>query len=1092
MIGKQRTTPAILLLALGTLALFLRQAIVQVNEHDVWSEQAARLERSGELIPYRRGSIQDAIGNVLVRDKEAYHLDFSYRQFRRSHPLGQTAHAASVILLEPVTLTLALDYGPEWATALVELTPRDLRDFGRGDGISIADGLPGLPATWDTLAGEPRLLGEAADEDERRDLDLPNRSGDLGFYIGGLLELTKQEKKDLLRAADDKHRRDRSYLELVAGERGQPADELRTELRTRVTRALADLDLLAERMRYSTAPTGRAALPLVEELEDWRAAIEDAAARRLFREATGFDPGRVEPGTLFEHFDLRWFAVYLRWDPSRTMAWCHSVRRSWFTKWRESVALPALVAQLRRTGTSLDTPMVLASLSTLWYGTGELTLALDGMPSPIEERDGLEVFWALPNILDADLGPAPRPDDPQLPWSSYVGAAVEGELDPGLLVEALGAGAPDTSTYRQKLDARLEEARLKGNPSSRTEMWSFHLKTPNYRSPEILGELTGELCDAWEHGVQELLTRHLEAVEVPAGSDGHLPFRETALERASDRARFVLRDYGMRRTLLDDRPDYEVVQLLTRFPERFPGFGARAARERIVNEREGRGVPGELLVGGTAMMDADRAQAQRSDARRLRELRRMGKRTAAEEAELVELVAMVLTAEEARGVSGVEGSWDEVLRGYNGYRERVGLEELEARGSNKPDLRPVQHGRDIQLTLDSNLQTVAEEVLEFPVVPQGVSKRDAQWLADPEGAIVVLRPNGDLVVAASGPAPWSERVGEDRLAIERTLTKPDFKPPGSTFKPFVALYALEHGHISSGTSFICLASPTDVKSDMGVYGGVHCHKLFGHSNRHPEPETPALDVTDALRMSCNVFFAHLGELLSIGDFWKLAHTFGFAEPTGILPEDASGGLVEHSSAELFSTKLGLRDRMRAANGLSVVEATPVQLARAIAGLATGELPEVRLVNAIEERGFLVELPRAEPVPLPFSEASFDVVRSAMVEVAQHPDGSANDALSTEQVGFRMAVKTGSADLEWLNETTLVKHTWVAGWAPAEDPKVVFVFFVRRTTQTSGWTAVWLARQFFLQPEVREFLAAEGVPLEDVEFDLAELGREPGR
>ncbi|MDF1799085.1 MAG: penicillin-binding transpeptidase domain-containing protein [Planctomycetota bacterium] len=1092
MIGKQRTTPAIVLLAFGTLALFLRQAVVQVNEHELWSEQAARLERSGELIPYRRGAIRDADGRVLVRDVEAYHLDFSYRDFRRSHPLGQTAHAASVILLEPVSLGLALDHAVDWAAAFVELTPGDLREFSRGRGLAIDGGLPGLPATWDLAAGQPRLLGVTRDEDERNDLDLANRSGDLGFYIGGLLELTKQEKKDLLRAADDKRRRDQSYLELVAAERGLVANDLRGELRSRVARSLADLDLLAERMRYPADPRGRTALPLVQELQDWRAAIEDAAARRLFREATGFDPGRVEPGTLFEHFDLRWFAVYLRWDPSRTMAWCHAVRSAWFTKWRGSVALPALVAELRRRGASLDTPTILDSLSTLWYGTGELTLALDGAPRPVDERDGLEVFWALPKILDVDMGPVPRPDDPRLPWSSAMAAAVEGELDPELLVEALGQGAPGTSSFRRKLDTRLEEARQKGNPSSRTEMWAFHLGTPNYRSSEILGELTGELCDAWERGVQELLTRQLEAVEVPAGSDGHLPFREAALERASDRARFVLRDYGMRRTLLDDRPDYEVVQLLTRFPERFPGFGARAARERIAYDRDGHGVPGKLLVGGTAMMDADRAQAQRSDARRLRELRRMGKRTAEQEAELVELVAMVLTADEARGVSGVEGSWDDVLRGYNGYRERVGLEEVEARGADEQDLRPVQHGHDVQLTLDSGLQLVAEEVLEHPVVPEGLMKRDAEWLADPEGAIVVLRPNGELVVAASGPAPWSERVGPERLAVERTLTKPDFKPPGSTFKPFVALYALEQGKIQPGTAYVCLAEASDAGSNMGVYKGVHCHKLFGHSNRYPDPETPPLNVTEALRMSCNVFFAHVGELLSVGDFWQLAHSFGFAEPSGILPEGTSSGLIEHTSAELFSKQLGLRDRMRAANGLSVVEATPVQLARAIAGLATGELPEVRLVNAVEERGFLVELPRPAPEPLPFSAANLEVVRSAMVEVAQHPDGSANDALSTKQVGFRMAVKTGSADLEWRDETTLVKHTWVAGWAPAEDPKVVFVFFVRRTTQTSSWTAIWLARQFFLQPEVRAFLAAEGVPLEDVAIDPAELGRELGR
>ena len=129
MIGKQRTTPAMLLIALGTFALLLRQAWLQVEEHEIWAEQAARLERSGELIPYRRGSIQDAGGRILVHDIEAYHLDFSYRAFRREHALGQAAHGASVLLLEPVPLTASLEHAASWARVLVDLTPGDLQDL---------------------------------------------------------------------------------------------------------------------------------------------------------------------------------------------------------------------------------------------------------------------------------------------------------------------------------------------------------------------------------------------------------------------------------------------------------------------------------------------------------------------------------------------------------------------------------------------------------------------------------------------------------------------------------------------------------------------------------------------------------------------------------------------------------------------------------------------------------------------------------------------------------------------------------------------------------------------------------------------------
>ena len=161
MISKRRTTAPILMIALALVALLLRQAQVQLGEHQVWKEEAARLERSGELIPHRRGAIVDREGRVLVRDVEAYHLDLAYREFRRGHPLAQVAHAASVLLLQPVSLELALEHVPDWSLTFVALTPGDLEAFGRGRGVVLPE-LPGLPAT---VGG--RRLGVAPDPEQR-------------------------------------------------------------------------------------------------------------------------------------------------------------------------------------------------------------------------------------------------------------------------------------------------------------------------------------------------------------------------------------------------------------------------------------------------------------------------------------------------------------------------------------------------------------------------------------------------------------------------------------------------------------------------------------------------------------------------------------------------------------------------------------------------------------------------------------------------------------------------------------------------------------------------------------------------------------
>ena len=97
MIGARRTTAPLWLLALCVLLFLGRLFQIQVLAHTRWSEQAARLQHAGAVLPYRRGAILDASGRVLVRDREAYHLVFTYRSFRRGHPLGQVAHARAAL-----------------------------------------------------------------------------------------------------------------------------------------------------------------------------------------------------------------------------------------------------------------------------------------------------------------------------------------------------------------------------------------------------------------------------------------------------------------------------------------------------------------------------------------------------------------------------------------------------------------------------------------------------------------------------------------------------------------------------------------------------------------------------------------------------------------------------------------------------------------------------------------------------------------------------------------------------------------------------------------------------------------------------------
>jgi penicillin-binding protein 2 len=243
-----------------------------------------------------------------------------------------------------------------------------------------------------------------------------------------------------------------------------------------------------------------------------------------------------------------------------------------------------------------------------------------------------------------------------------------------------------------------------------------------------------------------------------------------------------------------------------------------------------------------------------------------------------------------------------------------------------------------------------------------------------------------------------------------------------------------------------------------------CHNAAGHGS---------VDLHDAIMRSCNGYFAWLGEQQDERAFQALAASFGFGQPTGVRFHPERGGLREDTcSRHLFENLHGSRLLM-AGNGLGVVNVTPMQIARAYAGLATGALPEMRLVERVGGES----LPRRSR-PLGYSEAALAIVRDAMRDVAALPGGSGHEALNQRELGFAMCAKTGSADLS--DEPVLAadgkehvrKHTWVAGWFPPEEPVAVLVVFVDDTLAKASQSAVWIARQYLQRPELQAFARAE--------------------
>jgi cell division protein FtsI/penicillin-binding protein 2 len=1081
--GVRRTAPLLVLWGLALMVLLGRLYQIQVLEHEVWAEQARRLEKKGQVLPYERGKILYSKDSktqvVLAQDALGYQVSLDYRDFRRLHPLGIVTHARSVLERRPVPLAAGRDRLILWAGELVRLTPGALYGFARGGPLQTA-----------TL--------ELSTTDEASADQRGSRAADLRYYAKALLELSKSERSRLIkleRSATEQ----RSYLELVAGWRGLSPEELSARCAARWSAHLTWLEDLARNLDWEEdedalwiAPIER----LLGALEAWRESVENAAAGRLFRDVSGFSAGRLAPRLLLDHLELSWLQRVMHWDAARLAQWAADERAAFVSGWRDGWALPRLLAQLqlddledRRPDRALD------YLVTLYVRGAEMSDALEGRPRRWNELREVSVLddltesllWEAPAGFDPDAGP------PLPVWDAEVRA--QAPADWQLLVELTPFDA------RQALVFNYSDPKSGWSPNawvdperynrSLARAWSLDSAGTGVLARERTHALARGLLDAFERHFQACAEVCLEAARdtLPDPAD-KLRFSPERLDRITERARHLLKDYGSRPVALHERPDYdEVVYLVAREPERFPGLAIETLRDR--QRGTGFGALAENLVGEVGQLDASALQRQRDETQELDTLRKLTQRTPEQEERLRVLMQGILRVDELRGVRGVEAMLDDRLSGSNGYKETLGLQDAFGEGRQENFEEEVRHGEDVTLTLHPRLQWAAEEVINFPLTPDGrpfgpdgayraptdkdLSRIDRDWFDAPVGAIVLLSREGDVLAAASAPndlALVDDRgqldLGQRGQVIDRALRRPTFQPIGSVFKPFVAVHALDRfDGVGVGTVYQCEVPPG--MWPWAEFGGVRCHQQGGHRS---------LDLERAIAVSCNSYFARLGDGFDLEELHGLTGAFGFGQRTGVRPAGFRG-LIESNGHTPDGWLVFARDAdfgrqmRRATNGLQVIEGTPMQVARAYLGLALGKLPALRLVESVGKQPF----PRSPARPLPYSERSLQAVRDLLRGVTATRDGSGYHALNVNEVGFPLAIKTGSADLQARNagsDGEKRKHTWVAGWLPPEDPQLAFCVFLHSTSTTSGHSAVWVARQLLLREEIRGWLSMRGV------------------
>ena len=380
------------------------------------------------------------------------------------------------------------------------------------------------------------------------------------------------------------------------------------------------------------------------------------------------------------------------------------------------------------------------------------------------------------------------------------------------------------------------------------------------------------------------------------------------------------------------------------------------------------------------------------------------------------------------GKFGVEGAFEKVLHGKRGGRQ-VEVDAIGRRMRLLDEVLPIP-GRNIWLTIDIELQKIAEAAL-----------------AGRTGAVVAVDVNTGAVLAmANSPTFDQEKFirGLTREEWQMLSRSPDHPllnrcigaayPPGSTYKPLIALAALKEGVVSTETTFNC---PGYLQFGDRKY---RCWRDAGHGS---------VEVERALIQSCDVFFYQTGLRLGVDRIAQYVTMFGLGEKSGLGLSGEHPGLVPTSAWKKKATGVPWQkgETLSISIGQGFDLATPLQMANAFATIANGgKLWQPYVVGRIEGNSpedtndFKGKLRRKVAVDARY----FDVVRRGLLGVVQDERGTGHAARIKE---FLVAGKTGSAQVvrlaEGVNRKLLERvtkakdkdHAWFAGYAPADNPQI---------------------------------------------------------
>lgn len=396
------------------------------------------------------------------------------------------------------------------------------------------------------------------------------------------------------------------------------------------------------------------------------------------------------------------------------------------------------------------------------------------------------------------------------------------------------------------------------------------------------------------------------------------------------------------------------------------------------------------------------------------------------------------------GAIGVERRWESYLRGQRGWKKRVmgrrarkNLGEFEAKYLEEPRrLEPVP-GRDITLTVDIELEKSIERAMRGQLA----------------GAVVVIDVRTGRLMAAISKPSFDQNIvsgSEGKKAIGQAFSrmyKDPLKPlldktisaaypPGSTYKPFSALAALNERLITPKMGVDCRG---------GYEFGRRYFRCTGIHGR--------VDLHEAIVQSCNTYFYALGELIHIDRLSGIGMDFGFGVKTGIGVNPESRGRMPTRAwyARRYRGE-GFRGgfTLLSSIGQGASTVTVMQLALSYAALANGgTLYQPQVVRSIETSDGTVvqEFPPRVRHIVDLAPQDLALIRDGLRGVVADRDGTAHEEALE---GVDMAGKTGTAQVSHVTPRGVDPkkvwyfnrdHAWFAGYAPSRAPEIAIVVLI---------------------------------------------------